>query len=109
MHALEENRLPLCKPCIEGTHTTILQEIENKIKSIHSHNVIWIRGSPGVGKSALAASIVTQLQEQDRQVISFCFNYTESTTITIDALWHIVALGLAHLYPFVYEHILNLV
>jgi len=42
---------------MEGTRQTILQEIENKVKSADSHNVIWIRGSPGVGKSALAASI----------------------------------------------------
>jgi len=67
---------------MEGTRTTILQEIEDEIKSADGHNVIWIRGSPGVGKSALAASIVARLQEQDRQVISFRFDRTKSATIT---------------------------
>jgi len=47
VHALGENKLFLRKPCMEGTHTTILQEIENGIESIDGHNVIWIRGSPG--------------------------------------------------------------
>jgi len=92
---------------MEGTRTTILQEIENKIKSVNGHNVIWVRGSPGVGKSALAASITARLREQDHHVISFCFDCIQSATITIDALWRVVALGLARLYPSVRQHILN--
>ena len=109
VRALGENRLSLRKPCMEGTRITILQEIENKIKSVDCPNVIWIRGSPGVGKSALAASVAAQLREQDRHVISFRFDRTRSTTITTDALWRIVALGHARLYPSVRQHILNLV
>ena len=103
------NRLTLHKPCMEGTRTTLLQEIENEIKSVDDHNVIWIRGSPGVGKSALAASIAARLREQDRHVISFRFDRTQSATITTDALWRVVALGLARLYPSVRQHILNMV
>ena len=61
--------------------------------------MIWIRGSPGIGKSALAASISTQLQDQNRHVISFRFDRTQSTTITTDSLWHVVACDLACLYP----------
>ena len=109
VRALGENRLPLRKSCMEGTRTTILQEIEDEIKSTDGHNVIWIRGSPGVGKSALAASIVARLREQDLQVISFRFDRTQSATITTDALWRVVALGLARLYPSVRQHIHNIV
>jgi len=94
---------------MEGTRTIILQEIEDKIKSADGHNVIWIRGSPGVGKSALVASIVTRLREQDRQVISFRFDRTQSATITTDALWRVIALGLARLYPSVRQHILDII
>jgi len=61
--------------------------------------MIWIRGSPGVGKSALAASILIQLQDQNRHVISFRFNHTQSTTTTTGALWHVVVCDLARLYP----------
>jgi len=31
VHTLGENRPPLRKPCMEGTRTTILQEIEDEI------------------------------------------------------------------------------
>jgi len=74
VRALGENKLSLHRPCMEGTRTTILQEIENKIQSVDGHNVIWIRGSPGVRKSALAASIVAGLRAQDRHSITFRFD-----------------------------------
>jgi len=109
VRALGENKLSLRRPCMEGTRTTILQEIENEIQSIDGHNVIWIRGSPGVGKSALAASIVAGLRAQDRHFITFRFDRTQSATITTDALWCVVALGLARLYPSVRQHILKIV
>ena len=63
LRALGGNRLSLCDPCMEGTRLDILQQIETGIKSTDGDNVIWIRGSPGVGKSALATSITTRLQD----------------------------------------------
>jgi len=70
--------------------------IPNKVDS---YSVIWIRGFPGVGKSALAASIADQLQDQGRHVIWFRFDRTESTTITTNALWRVVARDLARWHP----------
>ena len=97
--AIGGNRLSLREPCMEGTRHDILQQIETEIKNTHGHNVIWIRGSPGVGKSALAASITKRIQDQNRHVIWFRFDRTESTTITTNALWRIVARDLACCYP----------
>ena len=102
---LGENRLPLRKPCMEGTRITLLQEIEDEIKDVNGPNVIWIRGSPGVGKSALAASIAIRLEDQNRRIISFRFDRTQSTTITTNALWRAVACDLARLYPSLRPHL----
>ncbi|KAL9708740.1 hypothetical protein Ac2012v2_008121 [Leucoagaricus gongylophorus] len=88
----------LRNPCVAGTRSDILARIESELKRVDGSNVIWIRGSPGVGKSALAASIAIRLQEQNRQVICFRFDRTESSTITTDALWRVVARDLTHLY-----------
>ena len=52
-------KLKLHKSSVEGICINILQTIETKVKNTSGHNMIWIRGSPGVGKSALAASILT--------------------------------------------------
>jgi len=101
---LGENRLPLRKSCMAGTRTTILQEIENEIKNVNGPNVIWIRGSPGVGKSALAASIANRLVDQKRHVITFRFDRTQST-VTTNALWRTVACDLARLFPSLRQHI----
>ena len=97
--ALGGNKLTLRAPCMDGTRNDILQAIESEVKNAGGHNMIWIRGTPGVGKSALAASILIRLQDQDRHVISFRFDRTQSTTITTDALWRVVACDLARLYP----------
>ena len=104
MHMLGENRLPLRKACLEGTRTTILQDIENEIRNVNGPNVIWIRGSPGVGKSALAASIANRLVDQKRHVIPFRFDRTDST-ITTSALWRTVACDLARLFPSLRKHL----
>jgi len=90
---------------MEGTRHDILQQIETEIKKTDGHNVIWIRGSPGVGKSALAASISTRLQDQGRHVIPFRFDRTESTRITTEALWRVVACDLARWYPALRQHL----
>ena len=68
-------KLKLCKLCMEGTRSDILQAIETEVKNTGGHNVIWIRGSPGVKKSALAASISTQLQDQNRHVSKIIWNF----------------------------------
>jgi len=103
------NRLPPRKPCMEGTRISILQNIENDIKNVDDQSVIWIRGSPGARKSALAASIAARLQKQGRHVISFRFDRAQSSTINTDALWRAVALDLARLYPSVRRNIHNMV
>lgn len=39
---LRENRLPLRKPCIEGTCTAILRKIEKETRNVDGYNVFWI-------------------------------------------------------------------
>ena len=105
LRSLGGNRLSLSDPCMAGTRLDILQEIETRIKNTDGHNVIWIRGSFGVGKLALAASIAIRLEDQGRHVIWFRFDRTQSTTITTDALWRVIARDLARWYPSIRQHL----
>ena len=68
-------------------------------------SMVWIRGSPGVGKSALVASIAIRLEDQKRRVMPFRFDRTESATITTNALWRAVACDLARFYPSLRPHL----
>jgi len=92
---------------MKDTRNDILQAIESEVKSVDGHNMIWVRGSPGVGKSALAASILIRLQDQNRHVISFRFDRTQSTTINTDSLWRVVACDLARLYPSFHQYLVK--
>ena len=101
---LGENRLSLCKACLEGMHTTILQDIETKIKNVNGPDMIWTKGLPGIGKSALAASIANWLLDQQCYVISFQFNCMEST-ITTSTLWYTVACDPVCMFPSLWQHL----
>jgi len=59
---------------MRDTCNAILIEIEKQAKNVNGRNVMWLRESPGAGKSA---SIATRLQNQNR---------TQSAIVTIDAL-----------------------
>jgi len=75
MSTLRGKKLKLHKSCMEGTCSDILQVIETEVKNAGGYNVIWIRESPGVKKSALAASISTQLQNQNRHVSKIIWDF----------------------------------
>ena len=107
MSALGGKKLKLRKSCMEGIRSDILPAIETEAKNAGGHNMIWIRGSPGVGKSALVASISTQPQDRNRHVISFWFDRAQSTTITTDSLWGVVACDLSRLYPSFHRHLVK--
>jgi len=85
-------------------HTTILQDIETKIKNVNGPDMIWTRGLPGIGKSTLAASIANWLLDQQCHVISFQFNCMEST-ITTSTLWCTVACDPARMFPSLQQHL----
>jgi len=119
---------------MESTRTAVLQEIGNEIKNANGLNLIWRRGSPGVGKSALAASTAIWPEDQKRRVISFRFEVQGRSTnrdsgqrrqiedrlhqmssiiegvcgdgnITTNALWRAMACDLARLYSYLWPHL----
>ena len=62
------------------------------------------KGTSGVGKSALAASIVNQLVDQKGHVIAYRFDHTQST-LTTKTLWRSVACDFARLFPSLRQHL----
>ncbi|KAF8885138.1 hypothetical protein BD779DRAFT_1394817, partial [Infundibulicybe gibba] len=49
--------------CMEGTRVEVLDKISAWVMDLDAKNIFWINGSPGAGKSAVAASLVRMLHD----------------------------------------------
>ncbi|PVF95775.1 WD40 repeat-like protein, partial [Serendipita vermifera] len=89
-----------CKPshdgCLKGTREDILKEINAWVLDLDAPNILWIQGYPGVGKSAIASTLVSRLQRSRRLGSSFFFQREIPTTTK--ALWKKIAFDLSHRY-----------
>jgi hypothetical protein len=85
--------------CMEETRLDILKSIEQWVADMDAPNILWLKGHPGVGKSTIAASLVSRLQKSRRLGSSFVFQRERSAVMTTNALWRMVAFDLAKQYP----------
>ncbi|KAF5383057.1 hypothetical protein D9615_004946 [Tricholomella constricta] len=85
--------------CMRGTREDIMKTIDAWIDNFDAPNILWVRGFPGVGKSAIASSLVARIRESHRLGSSFVFERSKSTVTTASALWRKVAYDLARAYP----------
>ncbi|TDL22886.1 hypothetical protein BD410DRAFT_788264 [Rickenella mellea] len=85
--------------CMEGTRADILASIDEWVEDLEAPNILWLRGFPGVGKTAIASSLVQRLRKTGRLGSSFFFERARSKATTVAALWRTVAFDLAKLYP----------
>ncbi|PVF94474.1 hypothetical protein CPB86DRAFT_45312, partial [Serendipita vermifera] len=85
--------------CMSGTRQDILEQIDIWMADMHVPNILWMKGHPGVGKSAIASSVVERLTEARRLGSSFFFQRDRATVTTPHALWRRVAFDLGCQYP----------
>ena len=64
-----------------------------------SSNILWIRGFPGVGKSAIARKLASKLKSSHRLGSSFFFQRELATKQTPVNFWRTVAFDLSCEYP----------
>jgi NACHT domain len=97
---------PHITECMEGTRRGILEKINAWMADFDAPNILWLKGHPGVGKSAIACSLVEQLGAAKRLGSRFFFQRQRATVMTTQALWRTVAYDLARQYPTVRKHLL---
>jgi hypothetical protein len=85
--------------CMENTRQDLLKEVEKWSTDMEAPNILWIEGHPGVGKSAIATSLVKQLRASSRLGSYFFFQRQKATEMTPNALWRTIAYDLAQTYP----------
>jgi hypothetical protein len=82
-------------PCMEGTRQDIFEKVDHWLSDINGPNILWINGSPGSGKSAIASSLVTMLSSRGLLGSSFAFKRGDAALGDPTALWRTVAYDLA--------------
>jgi hypothetical protein len=86
------------EPCMEGTRHDILSQINTWIDDLDAPNILWLKGYPGVGKSAIASTLVSQLRTSNRLGSSFFFQRAKASVMTAHALWRKIGVDLARQY-----------
>jgi hypothetical protein len=85
--------------CMDGTRQDIFARINDWMLDIRAPNILWIKGYPGIGKSAIASSLVDRLRISKRLGSNFFFQRERAAVMTCSALWRTVAYDLARQYP----------
>ena len=107
MHDSKE-RFPQPK-CHPSTRERILQRILNWVESDSSERILWLSGSAGSGKSAIAQTVSERCKQNDRLAATFFFFRTSSERNTSDRLVATLAYQIALSVPGAKEFIANAV
>ncbi|KIK04159.1 hypothetical protein K443DRAFT_431207 [Laccaria amethystina LaAM-08-1] len=107
MHDSEE-RFPQPK-CHPSTRERILQRILNWVESDSGERILWLSGSPGTGKSAIAQTVSERCKRNGRLAATFFFFRTSSERNTSDCLVPTLAYQIALSVPGAKEFIANAV
>lgn len=92
--------------CLSGTRQVILDSIYAWAADVAVSNILWIKGHPGVGKSAISTSLLEKWRSSGRLGSSFFFRREQANNMTAGALWCTVAYDLDCRYPNIRKGIL---
>ena len=90
---------------MDGTRQDVLKNIDEWIEDMTASNILWIKGHPGVGKSAIASTVVNRLRGSKRLGACFFFERAKADILTPFALWRMVSFDLSEKYPTVRRHL----
>ncbi|KIM21760.1 hypothetical protein M408DRAFT_80079, partial [Serendipita vermifera MAFF 305830] len=97
----------LIEECMAGTRQDILSAILDWAADINAPNIFWLEGYPGIGKSAIAATLVEKFRKSNRLGSSFFFRRELANSMTVNALWRTVAHDLGRRYPSIRKHLIT--
>lgn len=86
---------PHIMECMEGTRRDIVARIDTWANNAEAPNILLLKGYPGVGKSAISATVVERWRSLGRLSSSFFFRRESAHIMTPQTLWRAVAYDLA--------------
>jgi NACHT domain len=90
---------------MDGTRRDIFARVDDWVEDPGAPNILWIKGYPGIGKSAIASSLVDRLRLSKRLGSSFFFQRERATVMTPNTLWRVIAYDLARQYSSIRKHL----
>ncbi|KIM25799.1 hypothetical protein M408DRAFT_33532, partial [Serendipita vermifera MAFF 305830] len=93
--------------CMNGTRRDILAAVDNWVANIEAPNVLWIKGYPGVGKSAISTTLSEKWRSSKYITSSFFFQREQAHAMTPNALWRTVAYDLARRHPIIRKYLVT--
>jgi hypothetical protein len=88
-------RCPRVRSCLPGTREWLIDKIDDWLGNHQGFNILWLSGSPGSGKSAIASSLVSNLQKDGRLGSSFFFKRNDIASSDPTSCWRTIAFDLA--------------
>ena len=85
--------------CLPKTREKAIEHLLNWIMSPGEHPLLWLTGTVGVGKTAIAITVAKICQENGRLVTSFFFFRADPKRNNPSALSHFIAYGLMSTIP----------
>jgi len=99
------------KLCLPGTRASILSEIKDWIDSTGEdvERVLWLSGTAGKGKSAIAHTISRWLYERAGLGAHFCFDHTREAERRHEKIFATIARDLADRNPIIRRTLANVI
>jgi Cdc6-like AAA superfamily ATPase len=86
--------LDLC--CLDSTRKDLLSDVTAWFDDISEPNVLWLSGAPGTGKTAIAWSLLAEIEKQQRSAGDFFFRLYQHAPYQ---LWRTMAYKMAKFHP----------
>jgi hypothetical protein len=87
------------QPCMPGTRQWMINKIHDWLDDHKAPNILWLSGSPGAGKSAVATTLVSNLQEAGQLGSSFFCKRDDIALSDPASCWRTIAFDLAQYDP----------
>lgn len=95
------------QPCMAGTRSWIIDTILSWLDNGALPNILWLSGSPGAGKSAIASTLVSLLEGRSRLGSSFFCKRGDANLSDPSAFWRTVAFDLAQSDSFIAKRLVE--
>jgi len=93
--SLKPTRSSFVQPCMPGTRQWMIDKIHDWLDDHQVPNILLLTGSPGAGKSTIASTLVSNLQEARRYGSSFFCKRDDVSLSDPAACWRTIAFDLA--------------